>query len=284
MEPGELLTQGMEFARKGDQKQAGELIARAVKADPSLKQGWWALAHLLDDKDRQLYCLQQVLKLDPANKEARAKLEELQGAPQPGEPAPHTPSPSDSQEPPGRRVSRGRKRYVYIAVAVVGVILVLALLTWLVASGALQGLFDGGQDELANLPVPTLPFAWTPTPEIMVLVSTFSPTATASPPAPQASLTRTETLAPSLTPTLRYTLTITPTFNPHLVATMTRAAPEACPAAASPGSLTLTDPNNDFYAAADEVLAYLNTGGSVAEVRRALGELPIYTELLLLLR
>ena len=58
----------MEFARKGDLKRARELIAKAVKADPSMKQGWWALANLLDDKDRQLHCLKQVLKLDPANK------------------------------------------------------------------------------------------------------------------------------------------------------------------------------------------------------------------------
>ncbi|MBE9534299.1 MAG: hypothetical protein IMF03_04800, partial [Proteobacteria bacterium] len=124
MEPGELLAQGMEFARKGDQKQARELIAKAVKVDPSLKQGWWALAHLLDDQDRRIYCVKQVLKLDPADEQALEKLAELQGAPLPGEPAPHVPPPADSQEPPSPRVSRGRNRYIFIAIVVVGVVLV----------------------------------------------------------------------------------------------------------------------------------------------------------------
>ena len=280
MEPGELLAQGMEFARAGDRRQARELIARAVKADPSLKQGWWALAHLLDDKDRQLDCLQQVLKLDPADEQARAKLGELHGALLPGEPAPHVPPSSDSQEPLAPRVSRGRNKYVYIAVAVVVMILVGALLTWLVASGALQGLFGGGQNELANLPVPTLPVAWTPTTEIMVLVPTGSPTATITEVRPQNSPTITKTLPPSNTPRPLHTATITPTFNPRSVATMTPASPEVCPAFVSGGSLELTEPDDDLYASADEVLAYLNAGGSVDEVRRALDDLSFDAEML----
>ena len=280
MEPRELLDQGMEFARAGDRKQARELIAKAVKADPSLKQGWWALSHLLDDQDRQIDCLKQVLKLDPSNEQARAKLVQLTGAPQASEPQPRTSPPSLSQEPPSPRVSRGRNRYVYIAIAVVGVVLVGALLTWLVASGALQGLFDGGQDELADLPVPALPAAWTPTPEIMVLVPTGSPTATATKVRPTVSPTITKTLPPSQTPRPLHTATITPTFNPRSVATMTPASPEVCPVLVSAGSLQLTEPDDDLYASADEVLAYLNAGGSVEEVRRALDDLSFNTELL----
>jgi hypothetical protein len=278
MEPKELLAQGMEFDRAGDRKQARELIAMAVKADPSLKQGWWALVHLLDDKDRQLDCLNEVLKLDPADEQARTKIEELQGAPQTS--APQPPSSSPSQEPPSPRVFRGRNKYVPIVIAVVVVILVGALLTCLVAGGAFQGLFDGGQDELANLPVPTLPAAWTPTLEIMVLVPTGSPTATVTEVRPQNSPTITKTASPSLTPAPLYTATITPTFNPRSVATMTPASPEVCPAFVSAGSLQLTEPDDDLYASADEVLAYLNAGGSVEEVRRALDDLSFNAELL----
>jgi tetratricopeptide (TPR) repeat protein len=270
----------MEFARKGDRKRARDLIAKAVKSDPSLKQGWWALSHLLDEQDQQLDCIKQVLKLDPSNEQALAKLEELQGASQSGIHQPQDPPASLNQEPPSPRVSRGRNRYATIAVAVVGVILVGALLTWLVAGGALQGLFGGEQDELADLPVPAQPVAWTPTNDITVLVPTFTLMATASPPVPQASPTITGTLAPSLTPTLRYTPTITPTFNPRLQTTMTRSPPETCPAAASPGPLQLTNLFDDFYAAADEILAYLNEGGSIAEVQRALGEMEAKTELI----
>ena len=280
MEPGELLDQGMEFARAGDRKQARELIAKAVKADPSLKQGWWALSHLLDDQDRQIDCLKQVLKLDLSNEQARAKLEQLTGAPQASAPQPQAHPPSLSQEPPSPGVSRGRNRYVAIAIAVVGVILVGALLTWLVAGEALQGLFGGGQDELADLPVPALAAAWTPTSEIMVLVPTGSPSATVTKVSPQFSPTITKTLPPSQTPRPLHTATITPTFNPRSIATMTPAFPEVCPALVSAGSLQLTEPDDDLYASADEVLAYLNAGGSVEEVRRALGDLSFNTELL----
>ncbi len=280
MEPGELLDQGMEFARAGDRKQARELIAKAVKADPSLKQGWWALSHLLDDPDRQIDCLKQVLKLDPANEQARARLEQLTGLPQASAPQPQVPPASLSQEPPSPRVSRGRNRYVAIAVAVVGVVLVGVLLTWFVVSGTLQGLFGGGQDELADLPVPTLPAAWTPTLEIMMLVPTGSPTTTATMVSPQFSPTITKTLPPSQTPRPLHTATITPTFNPRSIATMTPASPEVCPALVSAGSLQLTEPDDDLYASADEVLTYLNAGGSVEEVRRALDDLSFNAELL----
>jgi tetratricopeptide (TPR) repeat protein len=136
------------------------------------------------------------------------------------------------------------------------------------------------QDELANQPVPSHLQTWTPTPEIMILVPTHSLTPSATQPEPLASPTRTSTPGPSLTPTLRYTLTITPTFNPRAVPTKTRAAPATCPVAASPGPLQLTELFEDFYAPADEVLAYLNAGGSLAEVRRALGEQQAKTKLI----
>ena len=165
----------------------------------------------------------------------------------------------------------------------VGVALVGALLTWLVGSGALQGLFGGGQDELANLSPPTLHAAWTPTLDLKVLLPTFTstPTPSSTPQSgPQVSPTITKTPLPSLTPAPLYTATITPTFNPRSVATMTPASPKACPALVSAGSLQLTDPDDDLYASADEVLAYLNAGGSVDEVRRALDDLSFNTELL----
>ncbi len=280
MEPRELLAQGMEFARAGDRKQARELIAKAVKADPSLKQGWWALSQLLDDQDRQIDCLKQVLLLDPSNEQARTKLEQLTGSPQASAPQPQPPPASPIQEPPSPRDSRGRNRYVTIAVAVVGVVLVGALLTWLVASGTLQGLFGGGQDELADLPAPTLPVAWTPTLDLALLLPIFTSTPTATPTALPLSPTQTETVAPTLTPAPLYTATITPTFNPRLVASMTPASPEVCPALVSAGSLQLTEPDDDLYASVDEVLAYLNAGGSVEEVRGALDDLSFNAELL----
>ncbi len=269
MKPRELLAQGMEFDQAGDRKQARELIAKAVKADPSLKQGWWALAHLLDDEDQQIDCLKQVLKLDPSHEQARLKLEQLQGAPLSGEPASHVPPPSDSQEPPSPMVSRGRKRYVTIAVAVIGVVLVGAVLTWLVAGGALQGLFGGEQDELAYLPVPTLPVAWTPTLDLAILVPTFSPAPNVTQQGILLIPTESTKRTPTRTPTLRLTPTITPTYDPRLVPTSTRSTAAECPITASPGPLILTDPFEDFYAAPDEVLAYLNAGGSVTLVRSA---------------
>jgi len=301
MEPGELLAQGMEFDRAGDRKQARELIAKAVKADPSLKQGWWALAHLLDDQDRQIDCLKQALKLDPSNEQARAKLEQLTGAAPPGVAQEQAPLPSESQVPPDRlqptpvqevpsqkpvqhegpaqKVSRSRRRYIYVAGTVVAVILVGALVTWLIACGTRQDLLGGGQDELVNLSVPTMPAVWTPTMDLAILVPTFSPAPSVTQQGNLLAPTEKTQRTPTRTPTPRFTPTITPTYDPRLVPTSTRATAAECPITASPGPLILTDPFEDFYAAPDEVLAYLNAGGSVTEVRRALGELQAKTEL-----
>jgi tetratricopeptide (TPR) repeat protein len=290
MEPGELLAQGMEFARKGDRKRARERIAKAVKADPSLKQGWWALAHLLDDKDQQLHCLMQVLKLDPADEQAHARLEQLTGASQPSATQPPSDSQAPSrlprsvhspqQQPTSPEPSRGRNPFIVAGIGVVGVILIGVFLTLLLTGTILPGILGVVYIEEAIRPVPMLPLEWTPAPEIMVLVPTGSPTATVTEVRPQNSPTITKTPSPSLTPAPLYTATITPTFNPRLVATMTPSSPESCPDASLLGPLNLTHPQEDWYAPAEEILQYLNAGGSLDEVKRALNEINnFHTEL-----
>jgi tetratricopeptide (TPR) repeat protein len=300
MEPKDQIAFGMDLARQGYRQRARELIAKAVKADPTLKQGWWALAHLLEDKQQRIDCVRQVLRIDPENKQAQAKLQELMGVtppakvqeqvPPPAEvqPASERPPPAPVQEAPFEepfqyeapppKTTRGRRRTLYIAVAV---ILLGALLIWLVASGTLQGLFGGSRDEMANLPAAPVQAVWTPTMEIAILVPTFSPTPSATQLEGIAAPTSLTSHTPTRTPTPRFSPTVTPTFDPRSVPTATRATPETCPAPASVRSLKLTEPSDDFFAAADEILAYMNAGGSLAEVRRALEELQGPPELLL---
>jgi hypothetical protein len=78
MDPEELLRQGVNLVREGDRKRGTALIAKAVKADSALIQGWWALANLLGDPEQKKQCIHQVLALNPDHSGARAMWEELQ--------------------------------------------------------------------------------------------------------------------------------------------------------------------------------------------------------------
>ena len=50
MDAKEFYAKGVQAARAGDRQVARDLIARAVKADPGLVQGWCAIAHLVYDQ------------------------------------------------------------------------------------------------------------------------------------------------------------------------------------------------------------------------------------------
>lgn len=164
MEPKDQIAFGMDLAKQGDIPRARELIAKAVKADPTLKQGWWALAHLLEDEQQRIECVRQVLKLDPENKQAKAKLQELMGVTPPIEarvqappieevqpppeqlpptPVEETPSEEPFLRKPATTQKSRRRRLMTIAVVVLAMILLGTLLIWLFTSGPLQGVFAG---------------------------------------------------------------------------------------------------------------------------------------------
>jgi hypothetical protein len=97
------LRQALEHIRAGRTQAAQSLLIEFVKTSPNSEQGWFLLSLALTDPKQQVDCLERVLRLNPANAEARARLTRLTSGqsptarpsppPQP-EATPSTPPPS----------------------------------------------------------------------------------------------------------------------------------------------------------------------------------------------
>jgi len=186
MDAKEFYAKGVQAARAGDRQVARDLIARAVKADPGLVQGWWALAHLVDDQQKKIFCLRQVLKIDPAHEKARALVNKLEqkprSAPQQVVPdqlvqprresiaqrsyAPQdVPTPSEQQAQPSLDPSKKPSRRLWIGViSALSLLFVGVALTFLIVAGVINNPFTRSEADYSNVVLPTLPAAWTTTP------------------------------------------------------------------------------------------------------------------------
>jgi hypothetical protein len=76
----DLAEQGIAAYRAGDRVQARQLLAQAVKSDRNNEQAWYFLAQLQADSEKKRQCLEMVLRINPANGQARAQLDELTGS------------------------------------------------------------------------------------------------------------------------------------------------------------------------------------------------------------
>lgn len=185
MDAKDLLSRGVQAARDGERQRAREFIGRAVQMDPELVQGWWALAHLLEDEKQQIYCLKQVLRIEPAHTKARAKLAAVTAKPEPAPgPAQSAPRIESERGSAARQASRPESapalseeqseaaakrsstpKGVWIGViAALGVFLVGVAFTFLIVAGVLRNPFAGPATDLSSVVLPTMPPAWTPTP------------------------------------------------------------------------------------------------------------------------
>lgn len=61
----------------GEKKKAVGLLAELVMEEPENKEAWYDLALCLDDRVKQIYCLQRAVKLDPSYLDAQQKLDRL---------------------------------------------------------------------------------------------------------------------------------------------------------------------------------------------------------------
>jgi tetratricopeptide (TPR) repeat protein len=80
---GDFLNWGRQAARSGDQLVAYRLLMQAVRLEPRSQDAWLWLAGTCDDRDEAIHCLEQVLKLNPANAFAQRGLAELLAADRP---------------------------------------------------------------------------------------------------------------------------------------------------------------------------------------------------------
>jgi hypothetical protein len=73
----QLLQQAISAARSGNKNKAKELLTNALHLDNHNARTWYLLSQIVDNKNQIIHCLEQVLKFDPGNKQAKARLEQI---------------------------------------------------------------------------------------------------------------------------------------------------------------------------------------------------------------
>ncbi len=73
-----LYQRGVAAARGGQRRVAAGLLTRSLQLDPNNEQGWLWLSGVLDDPHQIAFCLQSVLKINPANERAQKGLRWLE--------------------------------------------------------------------------------------------------------------------------------------------------------------------------------------------------------------
>lgn len=73
----ERLRKAYDAMRHNRFESARSILARLVRSEPDNEQAWLALAKVVEEKDQTIYCLRQVVRLNPDNRSARKWLESL---------------------------------------------------------------------------------------------------------------------------------------------------------------------------------------------------------------
>lgn len=95
------LQQAIELIRKGQLKAAQPLLVQVIKQQPNSEDAWYWLSFVVSDQRQQIDCLQRVLRINPANKQAQARLVEIMAGPaQPHQPSLFTDWQSPASAPP----------------------------------------------------------------------------------------------------------------------------------------------------------------------------------------
>lgn len=89
--------------KAGDTKTGFEILRQVLIEDPESEKAWWIMSGLVQRKERAT-CLEQVLRINPANKFAREALNKLRSSPPLTETKPHRkiPEPPPTSKPTGK--------------------------------------------------------------------------------------------------------------------------------------------------------------------------------------
>lgn len=75
----DLVEQGVQAFRVGERDKARKLLLAAVKQDPNSERAWGWLSNVMDNDKERIYCLKQVLRINPNNEKANQLLTDLMG-------------------------------------------------------------------------------------------------------------------------------------------------------------------------------------------------------------
>jgi peptide/nickel transport system permease protein len=106
------LQQAAKELTKGNRAKACALIAQYLQANPQHDQAWIMFSYALDEPEKQRYALRRALKINPANREAQARLDRLEpkAPPSPAKPRPEELPPAvEAPSPPTHPPSKSRE-------------------------------------------------------------------------------------------------------------------------------------------------------------------------------
>ncbi|MCX6055294.1 MAG: tetratricopeptide repeat protein [Chloroflexi bacterium] len=197
MTPEELLFQdAKEALQKGDLLQARDLLTRLIKINHSNPEYWLWMSAAVGTKKERGYCLEEVLTIDPGNKDALKGLR-LMGENIAESAAPVTPIPSQLNWKTSLETEPNKKR---VSGKTVGKILGLVFLGLIVISASVGGILLSMRPKYVPEPSPIMRWSITPP-------ATQTATATANSPTPQSTIPLAALLENTFTPTPLYVIT-----------------------------------------------------------------------------
>jgi len=73
----ELYREAIQAAKQGDTETARNILAGIVREKPQDPRAWYLLSQVIGDREKAIFCLEQVLKIDPNNNQAKKRLEKI---------------------------------------------------------------------------------------------------------------------------------------------------------------------------------------------------------------
>ncbi len=84
----ELVQKAISEAKSGNRKLAKDLFAQVIKSEPDNARVWYLMSQVMEDKRASIYCLEQVLRIQPDNMQAKERLQKLSSVLNPNEATP----------------------------------------------------------------------------------------------------------------------------------------------------------------------------------------------------
>lgn len=67
----------IEAAKAGDKAAARNILTNVIRREPTNARAWFLLSQVVEAKHQQIYCLEQVLAIDPNNQQVKARIQAL---------------------------------------------------------------------------------------------------------------------------------------------------------------------------------------------------------------
>lgn len=75
------IQQAIRAAKGGDKETARQILSQVVNNEPNNGRAWYLLSQVVPDNEKAIFCLEQVLKIDPGNRQALDRLEKIRPTP-----------------------------------------------------------------------------------------------------------------------------------------------------------------------------------------------------------